>query len=207
MSGLKIIQESDSREERGLVLKIGTGITLTKDADGIMKLTAPGVSDHGALTGLGDDDHSQYALADGSRGVDSAEAFAYLSASTEATVSGSFEDMKFTAEVYDNGSNFSTSLHKYVTPTTGVYIVKVQVRWTSNANGRRQVRIKLDGVLKSINSVKPDSSGETFQEVTYVGQIASGVDVKADLYQNSGIGLTYMGGDNFETHIQIARIS
>lgn len=27
-----------------------------------------GVSDHGALTGLGDDDHSQYALADGTRG-------------------------------------------------------------------------------------------------------------------------------------------
>ncbi|NQX75887.1 MAG: hypothetical protein HRT62_20470 [Epibacterium sp.] len=28
-----------------------------------------GVSDHGALTGLGDDDHSQYALADGTRGA------------------------------------------------------------------------------------------------------------------------------------------
>lgn len=27
-----------------------------------------GTSDHGSLTGLGDDDHSQYALADGSRG-------------------------------------------------------------------------------------------------------------------------------------------
>ena len=27
-----------------------------------------GVTDHGALSGLADDDHSQYALADGSRG-------------------------------------------------------------------------------------------------------------------------------------------
>ena len=31
--------------------------------------TPPGVTDHGALTGLGDDDHPQYALADGSRGL------------------------------------------------------------------------------------------------------------------------------------------
>ena len=28
-----------------------------------------GASDHGALTGLADDDHTQYALADGSRGT------------------------------------------------------------------------------------------------------------------------------------------
>lgn len=30
--------------------------------------TGSGVTDHGALTGLGDDDHTQYALADGTRG-------------------------------------------------------------------------------------------------------------------------------------------
>lgn len=33
-----------------------------------------GVSDHGALTGLADDDHTQYALADGSRGAFATEA-------------------------------------------------------------------------------------------------------------------------------------
>ena len=42
MSGLKIIQESDSREERGVVLKIGSGITVDHDADGIMRLAAEG---------------------------------------------------------------------------------------------------------------------------------------------------------------------
>lgn len=49
-------------------------------ADGTIEVTiaagAPGegVSDHGALTGLGDDDHAQYALADGSRGTFPADA-------------------------------------------------------------------------------------------------------------------------------------
>jgi len=31
--------------------------------------TGGGVTDHGGLTGLGDDDHTQYALADGTRGL------------------------------------------------------------------------------------------------------------------------------------------
>ena len=44
-----------------------------------------GVTDHGALTGLGDDDHTQYALADGSRGnFDSAGAASSAVSSHEA---------------------------------------------------------------------------------------------------------------------------
>lgn len=34
----------------------------------ILEATVPGVTDHGALTGLNDDDHALYALADGTRG-------------------------------------------------------------------------------------------------------------------------------------------
>lgn len=37
------------------------------DEDGNIAVSGAGVSDHGALTGLADDDHSQYLLADGSR--------------------------------------------------------------------------------------------------------------------------------------------
>jgi len=47
-----------------------TGQVLTQQADGTFALeTSPtGVTDHGLLDGLADDDHTQYALADGSRG-------------------------------------------------------------------------------------------------------------------------------------------
>lgn len=43
--------------------------------------TGGGVTDHGALTGLGDDDHTQYALADGSRGAFATVAQGILAAS------------------------------------------------------------------------------------------------------------------------------
>lgn len=55
--------------------QIETGIaTAQSDADALDgRVTAVegviGVTDHGALTGLGDDDHTQYALADGTRGA------------------------------------------------------------------------------------------------------------------------------------------
>lgn len=47
------------------------GDVITVQSDGTLapEAAAGGVTDHGALTGLGDDDHAQYALADGSRGT------------------------------------------------------------------------------------------------------------------------------------------
>jgi hypothetical protein len=47
-----------------------TGQVLAYDgADWVVTTPTSGTSDHGLLTGLGDDDHTQYALADGSRGT------------------------------------------------------------------------------------------------------------------------------------------
>lgn len=46
-----------------------TGATVTRQGDGSVEIAAGGgVSDHGALTGLGDDDHTQYALLAGRSG-------------------------------------------------------------------------------------------------------------------------------------------
>jgi ElaB/YqjD/DUF883 family membrane-anchored ribosome-binding protein len=42
-------------------LKAGTGITITKDSSGA-NVVANSITDHGSLTGLGDDDHPQYVL-------------------------------------------------------------------------------------------------------------------------------------------------
>jgi hypothetical protein len=49
---------------------VGAGVTVTNEV-GKTKVTIPGgVTDHGALTGLGDDDHPQYLLASGLRAMD-----------------------------------------------------------------------------------------------------------------------------------------
>jgi ElaB/YqjD/DUF883 family membrane-anchored ribosome-binding protein len=42
-------------------LKAGTGITITKDSSGA-NVVSNSITDHGSLTGLGDDDHPQYVL-------------------------------------------------------------------------------------------------------------------------------------------------
>lgn len=46
-------------------LTVGTGLTISNDS---LKVTSSGTSDHGALTGLSDDDHTQYVLLAGRSG-------------------------------------------------------------------------------------------------------------------------------------------
>lgn len=62
-----------------------TGQVLTRQADGTAAYADPaggsgGVTDHGALTGLGDDDHALYALADGTRGDFASSAHTHVEA-------------------------------------------------------------------------------------------------------------------------------
>jgi len=62
------------RDLVGTTLVAGSNITITvNDAGDTITIEASGggggVTDHGALTGLADDDHTQYALADGTRGT------------------------------------------------------------------------------------------------------------------------------------------
>lgn len=108
-------------------------------ADVINANLASGVTDHGALTGLGDDDHSIYALADGSRGdfaLDSdltahTGAFGtHFSGAAMAGPGGNINAASWTDRVtwssfaYETGENYGTSGDDYFTiPTTGVYRV------------------------------------------------------------------------------------
>ncbi len=64
-----------------------------------------GVTDHGALTGLSDDDHTQYALADGTRGDFAATSHTHSVGDIDADmiVAYSSADRDFVLE--DSGSN------------------------------------------------------------------------------------------------------
>jgi len=48
-------------------IKVGTNLSIT--AGGVLSATGGGVSDHGALTGLADDDHAGYLLTTGARAI------------------------------------------------------------------------------------------------------------------------------------------
>ena len=61
----------------GLLPKLSGSTSEFLRGDGALATPAGGSSDHGALTGLGDDDHTQYLRADGSRGLPSVSAQRY----------------------------------------------------------------------------------------------------------------------------------
>lgn len=65
-SGSEVLTNADGTIKQGAINSAiaGTGITSTS---GVLSLTTPVVTDHGGLSGLGDDDHTQYALVTGSR--------------------------------------------------------------------------------------------------------------------------------------------
>lgn len=71
-TGHAIADEGVPLPQRGTINFIGAGVTVTDNAGGnssdVTISATGGTSDHGALTGLADDDHAQYALADGTRG-------------------------------------------------------------------------------------------------------------------------------------------
>lgn len=52
-----------------VISAVQTNVTESSRVDSFVVSGGMGVTDHGALTGLADDDHTQYALADGTRGT------------------------------------------------------------------------------------------------------------------------------------------
>ncbi|MCP4900040.1 MAG: hypothetical protein GY906_23980 [bacterium] len=117
----------------------------------------PVISDHGGLTGLADDDHTQYLLADGTRNltgnmavdggvtidgrdisVDGAALDTVVSFSTTAVkvylsgdqtvATGAGEVVEFDSEVFDPGNNFNTGTYRYTVPSTGYYLISINFR-------------------------------------------------------------------------------
>lgn len=82
-----------------------------------------GVTDHGALTGLGDDDHTQYALADGSRGTFAAvghnhdSVYAALAHNHDASYQPLDGDLTSIAAISSNGYLKRTGANTWATDT------------------------------------------------------------------------------------------
>jgi hypothetical protein len=68
-SKTQVVANNFSPTTRGVVPASGGGTTNFLRADGTWAAPPVGVTDHGALTGLGDDDHTQYVLVDGTRAM------------------------------------------------------------------------------------------------------------------------------------------
>ncbi|RLI51516.1 MAG: hypothetical protein DRP09_19185 [Candidatus Thorarchaeota archaeon] len=85
-----------------------------------------GVSDHGELTGLGDDDHTQYLLADGSRFVSG-----NLSPAADSTYNlgaGNWRWYKLYSDAIDTG----TVITDNISVTDGIYVTEHEIKYITD---------------------------------------------------------------------------
>jgi hypothetical protein len=111
-------------------IKVGSGLTMTA---GVLSATGGGVTDHGALTGLGDDDHTQYH--NDTRGDARYSLLAHNHSGTYLPVAADLQD------VTDNGASTTNpmtviasgnNIFVYDAANTGGVILKPDV---ANVNG------------------------------------------------------------------------
>lgn len=72
---VSISKNGDSQLKGNVTLSATGGVTLTQVGQNIQISASGGVTDHGALTGLADDDHTQYILAAGTRAFTGNQSF------------------------------------------------------------------------------------------------------------------------------------
>jgi len=69
LDGIEVLATADQSAAEVPYDNAASGLTATDVQSAIDELDAASVTDHGALTGLGDDDHTQYLLVDGTRAM------------------------------------------------------------------------------------------------------------------------------------------
>lgn len=152
--------------------------------------------DHGSLIGLGDDDHTQYALVDASRAftgrvqdsqTNAVYAYVQLGAASQAIATNTTTRVDFDSEVADDGSNFDNATNfDYTVPVDGVYLIVVQINWQGNATGSRQASITINGSRAAMERLSSVGSVSTIQNVSMLVELSANDLVTAEVRQTSG---------------------
>lgn len=153
--------------------------------------------DHGTdLTGNADDDHTQYALADGTRDwVETTRL--YMSSDHSVANDGVYDILYWDTELQDDGGWHSTSTNtERITVTdAGIYLVEVAVYWKdSDTTGYRMCHVKNSGTLTGIANY--DDSGGRFKarQCSGVLKLAASDYLHVEARQNSSAAVNLGGG-------------
>lgn len=117
-------------------------------------------------------------------------------------VSNSEANMNLSIELYDLGNNFFANGNSFTVPSTGIYDVLINITWSGNASGYRQIILRDgNGTLIRASTAYPPNSNSFKQIVPFHLYLTQGTNVYFYLTQSSGTNLTASGGEGFDTTV------
>ena len=189
------------------------------------KIGEGGVTDHGALTGLEDNDHPQYLLTTGKAadsdkldGLDSTDfvrdiaykvsAFRDITAFT-LTTSGTLYAIPLNAEDFDSHSQHdnTTNPTRFTCVKAGTYLVTGQVSFTANATGNRDALLRKNGTdYVGQTRYMAMASSSTSVPVFAIVELAVGDYVELIGRQYSGGALDLYYANSISNHMKMVRL-
>ena len=172
--------------------------------------------DHGSISGLSGDDHSQYLLANGGRTLSGTmlatsgirpvinkvrvTTSRTVPNNTGSPVSDTGYAIEFDDAIYDSGNTTygDTSCYSAVNPPrltvnrSGFYHVTAQVAWAANASGGRVAALFTNGGRIAIDEVATGAGGrEMYNHLSADVYLSAGSYFYIRVFQNSGGNLDY----------------
>lgn len=160
---------------------------------------------HGALTGLEDDDHPQYQLANRT-----AEGARVYNSTAISIANHTSTALPFNSERWDTDNCHSTtsSTSRLYCNTPGWYIITGHVSFDYNPTGQRQVQISLNGsTTLAVHAQNANSAGGTHMSVACLYYLSAGQHVTLNVWQNSGGPLNIASGANYSPEFAMVRIA
>lgn len=142
---------ADGIQVEAITLTTGAsaGHVLTSDADGVATWTAIPAQDHGALTGLADDDHTQYAACDGRAGGQSL---------TGGTEDGDGLTLQSTAGAVKGSILFGASAYDEVNDRLGIGTAAPAVALDVVGDGAITGNLDVAGTITSAGFISPQAT-------------------------------------------------
>lgn len=184
---LKIQEEDGSPNGFPVVLKVSNG-KLTDNSDGSFSLNVLGVTDHGGLSGLLDDDHTQYSL--------NTPTFVTLSTDARLTNERVLTGTTNQIIVTDNGAGSTAvlslpqNIHTTATPTFGTLTLNQSTGTLltvgGGANADRSTTFDFNGSQTIRLDDNADTTGLILQNRAVAATTDQGIGMRFELADNAG---------------------
>ena len=127
----------------------------------------------------------------------------------QTIANGAQANLEYQAARFDSADFWEgvTNPDRLTVPSSGIYLVTVNVTWEANANGYRRLRIYHGATLVAANAIDIDSVITQSQSLTTILEMAAGEHVVSAVYQNSGGVLDIEQAAEYTPEFMICKLS